>query len=109
MDLAPARSREAPQSAVQGESVDPGARRSNKNLLTAAALFRTGCPVGPTLLARTAAVHRQRYCSVVHALKCAKKHLAASPAGQRIAQSCGAELFPFLRGLFLAAPAISPA
>ena len=103
MDLAPARSREAPLCALLDEMGLSRSTRGYEYLLTA------GCPVGPTLLARTAAVHRQRYCSVVHALKCAKKHLAASPAGQRIAQSCGAELFPFLRGLFLAAPAISPA
>ena len=109
MDLAPAPSREAPLCALLDEMGLSRSTRGYEYLLTAAALFRTGCPVGPTLLARTAAVHRQRYCSVVHALKCAKKHLAASPAGQRIAQSCGAELFPFLRGLFLAAPAISPA
>ena len=90
MDLAPARSREAPLCALLDEMGLSRSTRGYEYLLTAAALFRTGC-------------------SVVHALKCAKKHLAASPAGQRIAQSCGAELFPFLRGLFLAAPAISPA
>ncbi len=47
MDLAPARSREAPLCALLDEMGLSRSTRGYEYLLTAAALFRTGCPVGP--------------------------------------------------------------